>query len=74
MPIPQRRFCFPRHGQTDWNVRGRFQGHADIALNPLGISQAQRAAEALAGCPVDMIVASPLVRAQDCRDRGGAAG
>jgi broad specificity phosphatase PhoE len=63
MPIPRRSFYFLRHGQTDWNVEGRFQGHTDIALNALGLAQAASAAQALAGCPVDIIVASPLVRA-----------
>ena len=48
MPIPQRSFYFLRHGQTDWNAEGRFQGHTDIALNELGLSQARHAAQALA--------------------------
>jgi broad specificity phosphatase PhoE len=64
LPIPKRDFYFLRHGQTDWNAQGRFQGHSDIPLNALGLSQAQDAALALAGCPVDVIVASPLVRAR----------
>ena len=63
MPIPQRSFYFLRHGQTDWNAEGRFQGHTDIALNELGLSQARHAAQALAACPIDIIVASPLIRA-----------
>ena len=63
MSIPQRSFYFLRHGQTDWNAQGRFQGHTDVALNELGLSQAQLAARALAGCPIDIIVASPLIRA-----------
>jgi broad specificity phosphatase PhoE len=63
MPIPKRDFYFLRHGQTDWNAQGRFQGHSDIPLNATGLSQACEAARALAGCPIDRVVASPLIRA-----------
>lgn len=64
MPIPNRDFFFLRHGQTDWNVQGRFQGHSDIPLNATGLAQAESAAAALEGCGVDLIVASPLIRAR----------
>jgi len=64
VPIPARSFYFLRHGQTAWNVEGRFQGHADIPLNELGLAQAHDAARILARCPIDIIVASPLVRAR----------
>jgi broad specificity phosphatase PhoE len=63
LPIPKRNFYFLRHGQTDWNVEGRFQGHTDVPLNALGLSQARDAAQTLANCPVDLLVASPLIRA-----------
>jgi broad specificity phosphatase PhoE len=62
--LPQRDFYFLRHGQTAWNVEGRFQGHTDIPLNELGLTQARAAAELLARSPIDLIVASPLLRAR----------
>lgn len=56
-------FLFLRHGQTDWNLEGRFQGTADIPLNATGVDQANAAADVLIGQRVDRIVSSPLVRA-----------
>ena len=53
-----------RHGETAWNRESRIQGHLDIPLSPLGLAQAQRLAQALAGEPLDAIYASDLQRAQ----------
>jgi broad specificity phosphatase PhoE len=61
--IPQRPFYFLRHGETDWNREGRYQGQSDIQLNATGIAQAQAAADRLAEVSIDRIVSSPLIRA-----------
>ena len=34
------RICFVRHGETDWNREGRYQGSRDIPLNDHGRGQA----------------------------------
>ncbi|HEY9276336.1 MAG: hypothetical protein RLY74_202 [Actinomycetota bacterium] len=53
-----------RHGQTDWNLENRFQGHSDIPLNETGIAQARRAAPLLMGLRPSKIVSSDLIRAR----------
>ncbi len=63
------RIVFIRHGETDWNAEGRFQGQKDIPLNPRGRLQARRNGEVLkARLPeaVDFdFVASPLARTRE---------
>jgi broad specificity phosphatase PhoE len=61
--LPRQPFYFLRHGQTDWNLQGRLQGHSDIPLNATGLAQAHAAAKMLSEKSVDIIVSSPLVRA-----------
>ncbi len=50
-----------RHGQSEWNALGRWQGQADPPLSELGRRQAAHAATALGA--VDAIIASDLERA-----------
>jgi len=54
-----------RHGETDWNVDKRLQGHIDIGLNAEGRRQVQALGAALAGEGIDAIVSSDLQRARD---------
>jgi broad specificity phosphatase PhoE len=50
-----------RHGQSEWNADGRWQGQADPPLSELGLAQAREAASKVGS--VDAILASPLERA-----------
>ena len=55
-----------RHGETDWNRDGRWQGQSDTPLNDLGRSQARDVAEELDG--VDVVYSSDLARARETAD------
>ena len=50
-----------RHGQSEWNADGRWQGQENPPLTDLGRRQARHAAQAVGA--VDAIYASPLERA-----------
>jgi broad specificity phosphatase PhoE len=63
LAAPSRSFLCLRHGATDWNRQGLFQGRTDNPLNDDGIAQAHVAAQRLQSMPFDQIVSSPLVRA-----------
>ena len=54
-----------RHGETDWNVQGRWQGHTDIPLNAKGRQQARSVADALRGAGLAGLVSSDLSRAHE---------
>ena len=52
-----------RHGQSEWNATGRWQGRADTALDDVGRAQAAAAAEVLG--TFDSIWSSDLQRAME---------
>ena len=54
-----------RHGETEWNSQGRFQGHLNSELNRAGLAQAQALAERLAAERFDLLLSSDLGRAQE---------
>lgn len=60
-----RRVVLWRHGETDHNAAGRWQGHLDSALTPTGWNQARFAVPALAKFDPEIVVASDLRRALD---------
>jgi broad specificity phosphatase PhoE len=63
--MPPRVLYIARHGETDWNVAGRWQGHTDVPLNANGRAQALTIAVALRGQTFAGVVASDLARAHE---------
>ena len=59
------RFCLVRHGETNWNVEGRLQGHTDVDLNERGIAQSAQMAKAIKAINLqfDVLYTSDLLRA-----------
>lgn len=53
-----------RHGQTEWNVERRLQGHGDSPLTELGIKQAHDLKELLGNVHFDAVFSSDLLRAK----------
>jgi len=53
-----------RHGETDWNRDGRWQGGSDTRLNDVGREQARALAQQLDG-EIDVLYSSDLARARE---------
>lgn len=59
------RFIVVRHGETEWNLESRIQGHSDSALTPAGLAQAEALARRLARESFDRLFSSDLGRARE---------
>jgi phosphoserine phosphatase len=57
------RLLIIRHGESEWNRIGRYQGQADAPLSALGSRQAEALAQRLRTEPIHQIYTSPLQRA-----------
>jgi broad specificity phosphatase PhoE len=61
--VSLRRLVLLRHGETDFNVEARMQGHLDSHLTEAGLIQIKRAAPLLARLSPDRLLSSDLRRA-----------
>ena len=59
------RLILVRHGETNWNMEGRFQGQIDIPLNPTGKKQALAAGLFLKNFPIQKAFSSSMSRPKE---------
>ncbi|WP_293135786.1 histidine phosphatase family protein [Microcoleus sp. bin38.metabat.b11b12b14.051] len=59
------RLLLVRHGETDWNRAGKFQGQIDVPLNDNGREQARQAAEFLKDVKLDFAISSSMLRPKE---------
>jgi len=63
------RLIIVRHGETDWNVEGRYQGQLDSALTSIGRGQAEALAERFSREEFSALYSSDLGRARETAER-----
>jgi broad specificity phosphatase PhoE len=73
MPPPERHLFLVRHGETDWNAAGRWQGQTDVPLNANGRAQALAVSARLRAEGVRAIATSDLCRARATAEIVGEA-
>ena len=56
------RIILIRHGETQWNIEGRYQGQEDTHLSERGLQQGHMVAQGLKDTPIDAAISSPLER------------
>ncbi len=62
------RIILIRHGETTWNIEGRYQGQEDTPLSPRGLEQGKLLAQGLKNVPLNVCISSPLQRSyQTCK-------
>lgn len=59
----KRTITWIRHGESEWNAAGKWQGHTDIALSSAGRRQAEALRKRLATYSYDLVYSSDLGRA-----------
>ncbi|MDQ0151029.1 histidine phosphatase family protein [Eubacterium multiforme] len=52
-----------RHGQTEWNLEKRLQGHGNSPLTEFGLNRAKELSKRMADIKIDKIYTSPIERA-----------
>ena len=65
------KFYLIRHGETEWNKLGKFQGHTEVKLNERGLAQAKESAQAAAQWGPSIIYSSPLTRTMQVAEEIG---
>ncbi|NLG84616.1 MAG: histidine phosphatase family protein [Firmicutes bacterium] len=68
-PLPLKRLYLVRHGQTDWNLAGRIQGHRPVPLNERGRAQAEILARFFTRFPIAAVWSSDLPRAVETAEQ-----
>ncbi len=65
--LSQREIYLVRHGETEWNTAGRFQGKLDSRLTERGVAQAEAYGRQLAvvSAEIEALIASSLGRARE---------